>query len=162
MDCHKTQIELAGGPDLSAEARQHLEGCADCKLFAGDLRELRLLTESPLATPPELKERTLETCQSMLAAKGAARGKSFWHRLGGRIDSPQFVAAAAIFGLAILAALTSYQFSDLQDENTSMFMKISITQILIQNLVAALFLPALLLLKNRLWSGRSYAAHSGE
>lgn len=162
MDCHKTQIELTGGSDLSAEAQKHLEGCAECKLFAGDLRELSLLTEYPLVTPPGLRERTLETCQSMLAAKEAARGKSFWRGLLCRLDSPRFIAATAIIGLAILGALTSYQFNDLQDENANLFMKISIIQILIQNLVAALFLPALLLLKNRLGRGWPYAAYSGE
>ncbi len=162
MDCHKTQLELTGGSVLIPEAQKHLEGCAECERFADDLRALRVLTETPLTAPAGLRERTLKRCQSMLAEKETARGRTFWQRFRHQLDSPQFVASTAIFGLIILGALATLQINDLRDENADLFMQISIVQILIQNFVAALFLPALLILKNKIAERPPYTMELGE
>lgn len=149
MKCRTAQQELSSRSEPSPAVQQHLESCEDCRRFADDLHIFRSLSDAPAKTPPVLKEVTLERCRAMLAEKAATHKRPFWMRCRRLLDSPQFVAATAILGVIILGTLAAMQINDVQDRDASFLIKISIVQIIAQNLIAALFMPALLMLGNR-------------
>lgn len=150
MKCRAVQIEIGSGSELSRAARDHLDTCADCRRFADGLDQLRLLSRSNLLPPLELRERTLDHCQRMLAGEINAGGLTFRRRLRRLFDSPGFIAAFAASSVIILVGLTALQFDGQQDQSAANLLKIVFAQLAVQNLAAALFLPALVLIKHKL------------
>jgi hypothetical protein len=149
MDCRTAQRELSGGDALEPAVEQHLEGCDACRRFADDVRAIRTLGETPVETPALLREQTLDLCREILAERATTRSLSFWQRYRRMCDSPRFVAAAAIVSVLILTTITILQINNNGDSGASWLMKLAVIQFGVQNYVAALFLPILLVLKNR-------------
>jgi hypothetical protein len=102
------------------------------------------------ATPQELREQTLSRCQLLLAEKTAEPSPSLGRRLQRLIDSPTLLATFATCSVIILIGLTAWQVEGLQDKTAANILKIFIFQLVAQNLVAALFLPALMFTKHKL------------
>jgi hypothetical protein len=150
MKCRTVQIEIGSGSELRQAAHDHLDVCDECRRFAAGLDELRLLSRSNLATPPGLRERTLDHCQRMLAEKTILPGPTYGQRLRRLFDSPGFIAAFATSSVIILVGLTAMQVDSLQDKTASNLFKIIFVQLAVQNLAAALFLPALMFIKHKL------------
>jgi hypothetical protein len=155
MKCRTVQIEIGSGSELSPELRNHLAACSECRRFAAGLDGLRMLGGSGPDTPPDLRERTLDRCQELLAemssppARGSVR-RSAWPRwLQRLIDSPAFIAAFATASVIILVGVTALQVDRLQDKTAADMAKIFFVQLAVQNLGAALFLPALMFTKQR-------------
>lgn len=161
MDCRFAQKELGAGSEVSPEVQRHVESCGECRAFAEEVRVFRFLSESTVATPAALKERTLDGCRTILAENTAKRREPLWQRWHRLKDSPQFVVAAATLGMLILTTVAVLQIDGAQDENASLLIRVTIIQFGVQNLAAALFLPALLLLKSRLGARPERAAEIG-
>ena len=161
MKCRTAQIEIGSSSELSRAVRDHLDSCDDCRRFAAGLDELRLLSRSNLAAPPDLRERTLDHCQRILAEKTASPGPTYGQRLRGLFDSPGFIAAFATSSVIILVGLTAMQADSLQDKTASNLFKIIFVQLAVQNLAAALFLPALMFIKHKLGGRFSSATEIG-
>ena len=161
MDCRFAQQELSGGSETTPEVQRHLESCDGCRQFAEDLRVFRTLGESTVTTPPVLRERTFDRCRVMLVDNTAARRETLWQRCRRIMDSPQFVLAAATLGILIVATIAVLQIDKAQDRDASILIRVTIFQIVIQNFVAALFLPALLFLKDRFRARHPHAAELG-
>jgi hypothetical protein len=159
MNCRTVQRELSAGSELSQAVCRHVEGCNDCRRFADDLRVFWSLGDSTLETPSLLKEVTLEKCRAVLAERASTRGVSFWRRHRRLWSSPRFVAAVAILGVLIVGTVAVTQIDDSQDRDAVLLVKIFIAQIILQNLVTALFMPAILILKKRA-SNRPLYKHS--
>jgi len=149
MKCRIAQIEIGSGSALSPAGREHLDACEECRRFATSLDGLRVLGRSSLATPPNLREQTLDHCQRLLAEKTAESKMSFGQRLRRRIDSPGFIVIFGTLSVIILVGLTAMQLDGMQDKTAGNILKVVIIQLVVQNLAAALFLPALMFLRNR-------------
>ena len=149
MDCKQAQQHLITPGDPSPELREHLETCGGCREFAADLESIRGLADTTISTPPLLRERTLDVCRTELAQRTNGGRVAAAGRLRAAFDSPRFVAATALIGVALLVTTVLIQVFGETDPDTGMILKITIVQIVLQNLVAALFLPALLKYRNR-------------
>ena len=162
MDCKKAQQQLSLPVDPAPEVREHLEACGDCRRFAGDLGAIRGMIDPSVSTPPLLRERTLDVCRTALAARANGKRVTAAARLRKALESPRFVAVTAALSVLLLA--TSIMIRVFADPvpGSDMILKISIVQIALQNLVAALFTPALLMFRNRLGGRRVTAAQQGD
>jgi hypothetical protein len=154
MDCRHVQQELGSRSEVSAEVRRHIEDCEDCRLFAADLQAILELSESPVTTPTVLREQTLDDCRALLAGQTAEREMSLRQRLRAVWDSPQFIVAATALGLLIVGIMTIVQIKDDQDTAANLPLSLAIGQFVVQNFIAALFVPILLMMKRRL-AGRT-------
>ena len=161
MKCRIAQIEIGSGSELSPAVHEHLDACEKCRRFAVGLAGLRVLSRSSLTIPPNLRERTLDHCQKLLAEKIAASGMSFGQRLRRRIDSPGFIVTFGTLSVIILVGLTAMQVDGMQDKTAGNILKVVIIQLVVQNLAAAMFLPALMFLKNRLGGRFSHTTEIG-
>lgn len=128
---------------MSPGQREHLESCADCRAFAGDVAVLRALAHDPVPTPDDLEGRTLGLCRSLLAEKAAIRRMSAWKRFLRLCDSPTFVVTAAFLTLLFLGALVVMPADSAREETADLLAQLGVLQFVVQNLVTALFLPAL-------------------
>ena len=156
MKCRTVQDKLSRRSELNPEMQEHLESCGDCRVFARDLEAFAALGASPVPTPAGLRERTLARCETILQEKAAARGMPAWRRLLRWSDSPRFVVAAAILGFIVLGGLIVYQIAVDRGENSDLSVELAVLQLVIQNLVTALFLPALLMLKKGIGGRRVF------
>ena len=100
------------------------------------------------AIPADLREQTLNGCLKLMADKPA--GTAFGRRFRQLLDSPTFIATFASSAVIILVGLMAWQSGSLEDTAAGKFVKIIIIQLVVQNLAAALFLPALMFLKKKL------------
>ena len=150
MKSRDDKEEAIGRSELSPAAQQHIDGCDDCRAFYADLQAIQTVCDVPVETPAFLRERTLVRCGELLREKTTVGESTLWQRWRSALDSPRFVAAAAIVGVAILITVTALQIDDAQDDVTNLSLKLTISQVVAQNILAALFLPALLLLKSGL------------
>jgi hypothetical protein len=157
MICRAAQQELSLGSDVSPEVQRHLDRCEGCRRFAEDLRAFRTLAGSPVPTPAPVREQTLDRCRAMLAERTATGRTSVRERFRRFCDSPRFAAITATLSVLIVVVMTVVHVDGTGDHRTSFFMKLTIVQLLAQNVSAALFLPALLTLKNRFGKRPSYA-----
>jgi hypothetical protein len=153
MDCKIVQSELCAGSQPSPPAKRHIETCKDCREFAADLAAIRTIREAPVVTPVLLRERTLDRCRGLLAEEQLKRRLTFGQRCRNILDSPRFVAATAVLSVLILVGLQALQIDENQDIETNYILKLSIIQVVVQNLAAALFLPLLLTFKRKLHAG---------
>lgn len=162
MDCKKAQQQLSLPDDPAPDVREHLESCGDCRRFARDLGEIRGLIDPALSTPSLLREQTLDVCRTELAARANDRKVTASGRLKAAFESPRFVAVTAALSVLLLA--TSVMIRVVADPvpGSDTILKISIVQIVLQNLVAALFTPALMMFRNRLGGMRVTAAQQGD
>lgn len=162
MDCKQAQRHLSTTGDPSSELMEHLETCGGCRRFAADLESIRGLVDTTISTPPLLRERTLDVCRTELARRTNGGRATAAGRLRAAFDSPRFVAVTALIGVALLVTTILIQVFGETDPDTGMIFKITIVQIVLQNLVAALFLPALLKYRNRQGRRWSQQAQTGE
>jgi len=161
-ECRNAQEHLAVGEAASPEVQRHLEGCGECRRFAGDVQAFHTALESTVATPVELRNRTLVRCRAMLDDKAVARETSFRERCRRICTSPRFIVTAATLSVLILVGMEVFQLDDTLDAYTSLLIKIVLIQIAIQNFAAALFMPVLLTLKAGPGRPRPYPAEIGE
>jgi predicted anti-sigma-YlaC factor YlaD len=154
MDCTHAQRELAGRAQVVAEVQRHVDDCEACRRFAADVHAIAAMSESPVATPPVVREQTLDECLSLLTEQNAARDASWRQRLSAVWDTPQFIVLAAALGLLIVGIVTAVQFKDARESGVNLPVALTIGQFVIQNFIAALFLPILLMMKHRL-AGRT-------
>jgi predicted anti-sigma-YlaC factor YlaD len=150
MNCSDARQELTDRSEPTAAVRQHLDGCEECRSFLADLGLIQQAIGEPFSTPPALRENTLARSLELLEQKTAAAETSPWLRFRRALDSPRFVATAAALIVVIFVTWMSVQIGGSRDDETNLTMKVAIFQVLAQNVYAALFLPALLLLRGRL------------
>jgi hypothetical protein len=148
--------------ELSPAARQHADGCDECGAFRADLLAIQAAADVPAETPSFLRERTLARCAEMLRQKATVGELTPWQRWRRALYSPRFVAAAAVVGVAVLVTVMALQINDAQDDATNLSLKLTIFQVLAQNVYAALFLPALLFFRGRLAATTPRAIQTGE
>lgn len=148
MDCLKVQEEIGAGRPVDPEIRRHVEDCAECRSFAADLHNMRLLAEIQVETPVLLREQTLDACRAILTEEAAVRRMPTRQRLRRMVESPRFAAAAASLSVIIMVALFAGQIGGGGDGGANLFMRLAFGQIAVQNLATALFLPALLTFRN--------------
>jgi hypothetical protein len=162
MDCRKAQQQLSLPDDPAPDVREHLDSCGDCRRFAGDLGAIRGMIDPAVSTPSLLREQTLDVCRTALAARVNGQTVTASGRLKAAFESPRFVAVTAAVSVLLLAtSILIRVFAD-PVPGSDMILKISITQIVLQNLVAALFTPALLMFRNRLGGRRVTAVQQGD
>jgi len=162
MKCRDVQEEAIGRSELSPAAQQHIDGCDDCRAFFADLQAIQAVCDVPVDTPAFLREHTLARCGELLREKTAVGESTPWQRWRRVLDSPRFVAAAAIVGVAILITVMALQIDSAQDDFTNLSLKLTIFQVVALNIFTALFLPALLLFKGRLAGIPNRALETGE
>ena len=162
MDCREVREEAIGRSQLSPAVQQHIEGCDECRAFFADVEIIQYAAEAPVETPTFLRERTLARCADLLREKTTVDRMPRWQRWRRAFDSPRFVAAAAMLGVAILIIVTALQVEDAQNDAVSMFLKLAIFQVVALNVFTALFLPALLLLRGGLGGLATRAMRTGE
>lgn len=161
MECRDAQNELTGGQEPSPLLKQHVDGCDGCRRYHADILAMRSALGAPVQTPPLLRERTLARCSEMLAGTAVGSKSSLWQRCRRALDSPRFVATAATLSVVVLIWVTVSQIDNIQDDATSLSIKLSITLVVVQNLFTALFLPALLMLRGRFVTVPSRVVNSG-
>jgi hypothetical protein len=161
MDCRQVKEELIAGQEPSPRARQHLDGCDECREFYADIQAIRSAYGTSVQTPASLRQRTLASCRDLLAERAAAAESSLWRRCRRVVDSPRFVAAAAILSVAVVISVIGFQLDDIQDEAISLPIKLTITLGVAQNVFTALFMPALLMFNRRSVVIRPRAVKSG-
>ncbi|MGD8412650.1 MAG: hypothetical protein PVF33_00370 [Candidatus Latescibacterota bacterium] len=147
---------------LPEATRRHLAGCEQCRLFRSDLELIQRGLEVDVPTPPAVRERTLAKTLQLLQERPSAARSSKWRRLRGVLDSPRFVAAAASLGVVALVTWMSIQAGGSADDEANLTWKLAIFQLMAQNVYAALFLPALLLLRNRPTVNANHTVMTGE
>jgi hypothetical protein len=153
MECRHVQEALGSGLGADAAVERHMESCEQCRRFAADLQWIRALCLPSVATPPLLRERTLEQCRAVLAERAIRRRLRVRERCRRFFDSPRFVVVAAVLCILIAVGVGTLQIDDIQDEETNVSINLTIIQFVVQNLLAALALPALWVYRNKL--GRS-------
>jgi hypothetical protein len=149
MDCKQVQIELSMAAEQDAVVQQHLRSCGNCRQFAEDLEIIQVMTGAELPTPVLLREHTLDRCRFLLAERSARKLVSKTQRLRALAETPKFVTVTAFLSVALLATAIVLQVFIDPNPDTNMIVKISFIQIVLQNFVAVLFMPALLMFKNR-------------
>jgi len=157
MNCRKTQEALGSGLETDAAVERHMESCDRCRRFAVDLEWIRSLCAPSMATPPLLRERTLEQCRAALAERAIGRRLRVRERCRRFFDSPRFVAVAAVLCILIAVGVGTLQIDDIQDEETNVSINLTIIQFVVENLLAALVFPALWIYRNRLGDGAHMA-----
>jgi len=162
MNCREVREEVIGRSQLSPAIRQHIDGCEDCRAFYADVQDIQAACDEPAETPAFLREHTLARCAELLRAKTAPGKAPVWQRWCRALDSPRFVASAAIAGIAILITVTAVQIAGAQDDASAIPLKLTIFQVLAQNIFTALFLPALLLFRGRLTGTATRTMRTGE
>ena len=162
MNCREVREQVIGRSQLSPAIQQHIDGCENCRAFYADVQDIQAACDEPAETPTFLREHTLARCAELLRAKTAAGKATVWRRWGRVLDSPRFVASGAIAGIVILITVTAVQIGNAQDDAVSVPLKLSIFQVLAQNVFTALFLPALLLFRGRLAGTATRAMRTGE
>ena len=120
------------------------------------------MIDPAVSTPVLLREQTLDLCRTKLAELSNGKPVSAAQHLRNLFESSRFVAITAALSVLLLATSVVLQFVDHQDSGTNMIVKISIIQIVLQNFVAALFMPALLMFKNRMGGRLLTTAQTGE
>ena len=162
MDCKRAQQQLSFGTDPDPALRSHLESCLDCRQFAADLLYIREMIDPGVSTPVLLREQTLDLCRTKLAELSNGKPVSVAQHLRILFESPRFVAITAMLSVLLLATSVVLQFVDHQDSGTNMIVKISVIQIVLQNIMAALFMPALLIFRNRMGGRFLSPAQTGD
>ena len=150
MDCKQVQIELSKAAEQDPIVQQHVQACGSCRQFIADMEAIQGMVDSRVSTPVLLKEHTLDRCRTILADLSTKKSASKTQRLRTLFESPRFVAITAALSALLLATSIVIHVLSNPDPDTNMIVKISIIQIVLQNFVAALFMPALLMFKNRL------------
>jgi hypothetical protein len=162
MDCKQVQQQLSIAAEKDATVQQHLQSCESCRQFASDLEAIQGKIDPGVSTPVLLRENTLDRCRFILADLSTRKSTSKTQRLRILFESPRFVAVtAALSGLLLATSIVLQVLTD-PDPDTNMIVKISILQIVLQNFIAALFMPALLMYKNRLGGKSLTTAKTGE
>ena len=138
---------MIGRSEPTGAALRHIERGEECRLFCADLRTIEQALDTPVSTPPALAAKTLARSLDMLRERTVVAEKSMWQRCRRTLDSPRFVAAAAVLGVAVLVTWISLQIDGSLDEATNTSLKLARYQVVAQNVFTALFLPALLLFK---------------
>jgi len=157
MECRHVQEALGSGLEEDADIARHLEGCAECRRFAADLQCIRALCLPSVATPPLLRERTLERCRAALAERAIGRRMPARERCRRLFDSPRFVAVAAALCVVITVVVGVLQSGGIENDETSASIKLAIITFVVENLLAALVFPALWICRNRLGDGARMA-----
>ncbi len=162
MDCKHVQRQLSSALDAHPSIQQHLGDCRECRNFANDLLNIQAMIDTGVKTPVLLKEATLDRCRTILADQAGKQPWTARQRWIQLIDSPRFVALTAALSVLLLITSVGLQFSGHQSSGTEMLVKVSVIQIILQNLIAALFMPALLMFRHRLGGAMIPTAQSGE
>jgi predicted anti-sigma-YlaC factor YlaD len=144
VDCETVQRRLVLRLETDPPVREHLESCDECRRFATDLEAIASMAHAPVETPPALKDRVLETCREAVSARSRRLETSLWHRFRRLCASPRFVLATAVLGVLILIALEITKIDESLDRQIAFLIRLALVQIALQNLAAALVLPALL------------------
>jgi hypothetical protein len=161
MECREVQNQLMELQEPNPQVAQHIDGCDDCRRYYADILAVRSAFGTPVQTPSSLRKRTLVRCSELLAERTTATAPSWRQRCRRVLDSPRFVAIAATVSVVVLITVTTSQIDNIQDEATSLFVKLAVTLVVAQNLFTALFLPALLMLRSRFVLVPSRAVNSG-
>ena len=150
MDCKHVQQQLSAGTAPDPALNQHIEECDDCRQFAADLLDIHGMIDSAISTPNLLREQTLDLCRTKLAEQTNGHKVTETNRLRVLVESPRFVVVTAVLSVLLLATSIVLQIFFDPAQGTNMIVKISIIQIVLQNFIAALFMPTLMMFRNRL------------
>jgi len=162
MDCKQVQIELSKAAEQDPIVERHVQSCESCRQFAEDLGVFPEMIDLEISTPVLLREHTLDRCRTILADQSTRKSASKTQRLRALVGSPKFVAITAALSVVLLATSIFIQVFIDPNPDTNMIVKISVIQIVLQNFVAALFMPTLLMFKNRFGGGKLVTAKTGD
>ena len=162
MNCRQVREEAVGRSELSRGARQHVEGCGECQAFYADIEVIDAACRVPVDSPAFLRTRTMARCAELLRERTVAGQLTAWQRWRRRLDSPRFVAAAAVSGIAVLIAVTAVQIANAQDDASSLPLKLTVFQLAAQNVFTALLLPPLIFFRGRAAGTATGAMKTGE
>ncbi len=149
MDCKQVQMKLSTADKRDPAVPQHIQSCESCQQFAEDLGIIGEMIDPTVSTPVLLREHTLDRCRTILADRSTRKSASKIGRFRALAESPKFVAVTAVLSVLLLATSIVLQVFIDPNPDTNMIVKISFIQIVLQNFVAALFMPALLMFRNR-------------
>ena len=160
----------AAGKTVTEALERHLDGCESCRHFAHDVNSLRSFCrtaeETSPSTPPVLRHRTLWQAREALSdrtmGKSADGKSSLLSRWGQRSSSSSVFAVAVVVISMILLTYTTYQVTQGQDDSMALPFKLTLLLIVIQNIIAALLMPVVLIWRNSNTAGNLVAFAQGE
>jgi predicted anti-sigma-YlaC factor YlaD len=174
MKCEDLRKHISSGEaadeTVTEALERHLDGCERCRQFAHDVASLRALCrtaeETSPSTPPVLRHRTLWRAREALSnhtmGKSADGTSSLPSRWGQPIPSSQTFAVVVVVISMILLTYTTYQIAQGQDDAMKLPFKLTLLLVVIQNIIAALLMPVVLIWRNRNTAGNLAAFAQGE
>ncbi len=147
MDCKHIQQQLGTTAGVYPSIQEHLDVCPECRTYATDLLSIQSLIDTSVSTPALLTQSTLDHCRTLIIKQTTRQPVQGWRQL---LESPRFAVITAALCALLLVISVALQFFGQQSSDTAMLVKISVIQVVLQNFMAALFLPALLMFKQKL------------
>jgi len=145
MKCKDLQYKMVGNAgQLTLAEQEHLRQCANCNAFMQDQSKLMtLMQKSKIQTPLALRQSTLESWHSL--SRNRFPGKiSFVERMFELWQSPRSVLIMGVFFVVGILFILFAPGFETESELLDQFLSNMVLIVIMQNFVAAMFIPLLL------------------